>query len=83
MYTADSQASLINFMILESRLSSKNFWKRCKLKYPRFVIEAIVCLPKDDSAGMLSFLKELKVGRDIPWFLTALNVAGSCRLFIE
>ena len=53
------------------------------MKYPRFVIEAIVCLPKDDSAGMLSFLEELKVGRDIPWFLTAANVAGNCRLLIE
>ena len=53
------------------------------MKYPRFVIEAIVCLPKDDSAGMLSFLEELKVGRDIPWFLTAANVAGSCRLSVE
>ena len=50
---------------------------------PRFVIEAIVCLPKDDSACMLKFLREWKVGRDIPWFLTAANVAGICRLFIE
>ena len=70
-------------MIIESRLSSKNFWKRCKLKYPRFVIEAIVCLPKDDSAGMLKFLLNWDVGRDIPWFLTAANVAANCRLLIE
>ena len=50
-------------------------------KLHRFVIEAIVCLPKDDSACLLNFLREWKVGRDNnPWFLTAANVAGSCRL---
>ena len=48
--------------------------------YPRFVIEAIVCLPKDDSARLLNFLHEWRVGGDNPWFLTAANLAGSCRL---
>ena len=50
--------------------------------YPRFVIEAIVCLPKDDSARLLNFLHEWRVGGDNPWFLTAANLAGSCRLFV-
>ena len=50
--------------------------------YPRFVIEAIVCLPKDYSARLLNFLHEWRVGADNPWFLTAANLVGSCRLFV-
>ena len=46
------------------------------------MIEAIVCLPRNDSAGMLNFLREWNVGRDIPWFLTAANVAASYRFHI-